>query len=117
MKAVETPWGSYEVLYEDSSYKVKRIIIKPDKRISLQYHKYRNEHWFVVEGSGMATLGEKEIMLKKGDSLNILKEQNHRIHNTDRKKALAFIEVQTGTYLEEDDIVRLHDDFNRAGRC
>ncbi len=117
MKEVETPWGSYEVLYENSNYKVKRIRIKPEKRISLQYHEHRNEHWFVVEGSGIATIGEDEILVKRGDSLDIPKEQNHRIHNTDRESILTFIEVQTGLYLEEDDIVRLHDDFNRIGRC
>lgn len=113
MSIIDKPWGSYEVLCEERYYKVKRIIINPDMRISLQYHKHRNEHWFITEGTGQVTIDRREFNVNPGDSVDILKNQHHRIKNLHNTQILVFIEVQTGDYLGEEDIVRIQDDFHR----
>ena len=107
------PWGSFEVLSDSSDCKVKRINVECGKRLSYQFHKKRNEHWHIVAGSGIVTLDDEEIQLTQGDSIDILKETPHRIQNLS-KKLLVFIEIQTGEYFGEDDIIRLSDDFGRT---
>jgi mannose-6-phosphate isomerase-like protein (cupin superfamily) len=109
----ERPWGRYEVLAEDADHKVKRIVVFPGKRMSLQVHERRSEHWFVVRGSGKVTIGEVSRDLREGDAADIPKGCRHRIQNTGPCD-LVFVEVQRGDYLGEDDIRRLEDDF---GRC
>ena len=106
------PWGSYKIIDSGEGFQVKRITVNGHQSISLQFHNHRMEHWFVVNGTGIVTLGDNQVTIKKGMSVNIEKKQVHRIRNTG-SETLIFIEVQMGSYLEEDDIVRLEDDYNR----
>ena len=106
------PWGSYTILDEAEGYKVKRILVKPGKRLSLQKHKHRSEHWVFVSGKGLVTIGTEEYSVKPNESKYILKGEIHRLENVG-KIPLVMIEVQVGDYLGEDDIIRIEDDFNR----
>jgi mannose-6-phosphate isomerase len=108
----ERPWGKYEVLLEEDTYKVKRIIVKPGQRLSLQYHEHRSEVWVVVDGKAIITCGKDEIPVEKGQFVSIPEGTRHRIENPE-KRDLVFVEVQNGNYLGEDDIVRLEDDYKR----
>lgn len=107
------PWGSYTILEETETYKVKRIEVNPGARLSYQYHFKREENWTVVNGEAEVTLNDERIRLKRGESIYIPIEAKHRISNPS-DKMLVFVEVQTGTYFGEDDIVRIQDDFNRV---
>jgi mannose-1-phosphate guanylyltransferase/mannose-6-phosphate isomerase len=109
----ERPWGWFEVLFEEAGLKVKRIMVKPGKRLSLQSHEQRAENWVVVQGQARVTLGEQTIALEKRQAVFIPEKTKHRMENPGQE-GLVFIEVQTGTYLGEDDITRYQDDFNRA---
>jgi mannose-6-phosphate isomerase len=109
----ERPWGNYTVLDEAENFKVKRIEVLPEKRLSYQRHSRRAEHWFVVCGTAKVTLDDKEILVKKGEAIDIPLEAAHRVENPDASETLIFIETQTGDYFGEDDIVRLEDDFGR----
>ncbi len=113
MTANTKPWGNYTVLHKGADFQVKRVEVNPQLRLSLQKHLKRAEKWTVVSGTGVATVGEREIPVKRGSVIEIPVEAEHRMHNTGRE-ALVFIEVQFGEYLGEDDIIRLEDDFNRA---
>ena len=106
------PWGSYTVLLETPSYKIKQIVVKPKQRLSLQKHFHRNEHWVVVRGSAVVTLEGREFFLKANESTYIPMGHTHRLENPG-KIELVMIEVQVGEYLGEDDIVRLEDDYRR----
>jgi mannose-6-phosphate isomerase len=106
------PWGTYTVLEEDRGFKVKRIEVLPGKRLSYQKHSQRAEHWFVVEGTAKVTLDNKEITVRAGEAIDIPIGAAHRVENPSEEN-LVFIEVQRGTYLGEDDIVRLQDDYGR----
>ena len=106
------PWGYYEVFADDANHKVKRIIVNPGKRLSLQRHKRRSEHWHVIYGEGVVTLDKQEIILKAGDSVDIPQGAVHRMENRGTED-MAFVEVQRGDYFGEDDIERLEDDFGR----
>ena len=106
------PWGSYTVLEEDHGFKVKRIEVLPGKRLSYQKHAQRAEHWFVVEGTAKVTLDDEEITVRAGEAIDIPIGAAHRVENPDEGN-LVFIEVQRGSYLGEDDIVRLQDDYGR----
>jgi mannose-6-phosphate isomerase len=108
------PWGTYEVLDEGELFKVKRIEVLPGKRLSYQKHAKRAEHWFVVSGTAKVTLDDEELLVSAGNAIDIPIGAAHRVEN-DSAETLVFIEVQRGTYLGEDDIVRLHDDFGRLG--
>ena len=107
------PWGSYTVLEEASTFKVKRIEVLPGKRLSYQKHSKRAEHWFVVAGTAKVTLDDEEIVVSAGESIDIPVGAAHRVENPGDED-LIFIEVQRGSYLGEDDIVRLQDDFGRG---
>lgn len=107
------PWGSYTVLEEGSTFKVKRIEVLPGKRLSYQKHSQRAEHWFVVEGTAKVTLDGRNIEVSAGEAIDIPIESAHRVENPGDVD-LIFIEVQRGSYLGEDDIVRLEDDFGRT---
>lgn len=109
----QRPWGAFYVLDEAEGYKVKRIEVLPKKRLSYQKHSRRAEHWFVVSGTAKVTLNGEEILVKKGESVDIPLQAAHRVENPDETEALVFIEVQQGDYLGEDDIERLQDDFGR----
>ncbi len=113
MNGETRPWGFYEILLDEPSYKVKRISVKPGMKLSLQYHNRRKEHWKIVAGSGVVTRGDEQIPVDALVSLDIPLGAPHRIHNTGDVD-LVFIEVQQGDYFGEDDIVRLQDDFGRA---
>jgi mannose-6-phosphate isomerase-like protein (cupin superfamily) len=109
----ERPWGWFEILYEEAELKVKRIMVKPGKRLSLQSHERRAENWVIVQGKGLFTLDDRTFDLEPQQSVFIPKKSRHRMENPGRDE-LVFIEVQTGTYLGEDDITRFQDDFDRC---
>lgn len=109
----ERPWGSYQVLDESSSYKIKRIEVKPGQRLSLQKHHHRSEHWIVVSGTALVTCGDQQQTINVNESTFIPIGLNHRLQNPG-KIPLVIIEVQSGEYLGEDDIVRFDDDYNRV---
>jgi len=109
----QRPWGYFKILADLPNFKTKEIVVMPGHRLSLQRHKLRNEHWYMLEGDGEATLGDKTFPFSKGESLDIQKGVMHRIGN-EGSKELRFIEIQTGEYFGEDDIERFEDDF---GRC
>jgi mannose-6-phosphate isomerase len=106
------PWGFYTVLSDEPDHKVKRIVVYPDKRLSLQRHRLRSEHWYMIDGKALVTLNDKQIPLKKGMCVDIPAGSAHRIKNTGLEN-LVFIEIQQGEYFGEDDIERLEDDFGR----
>lgn len=109
----ERPWGTFTVLDESSSYKVKRLEVLPGKRLSYQKHARRSEHWFIINGLAKVTLNDVETIVKTGESIDIPVGTAHRVENPHANEMLVFIEVQTGDYFGEDDIVRLDDDFGR----
>ncbi len=108
----QRPWGNYTVLDEGDRFKVKRIEVLPEKRLSYQKHKHRAEHWYVVRGTAKVTLNGKEILVQSGEAIDIAVGDAHRVENPE-KELLVFIETQTGSYFGEDDIERLEDDFGR----
>ncbi len=108
----ERPWGNFTVLDEGANYKVKRIEVLAQKRLSYQKHRHRSEHWMVVAGSAKVTIDGKETILERGATVDIPSGAAHRIENVGNEK-LIFIEIQQGTYLGEDDIQRLQDDYGR----
>ena len=108
------PWGSYTVLENECGYKIKRIVVKPGKRLSLQKHFHRNEHWIVVSGTATVTIGERNFLLHENESTFIRKGEVHRLANNG-KIPVVLIEAQVGDYTGEDDIVRIEDDFSREG--
>ena len=110
----ERPWGSFTVLDEGEKYKVKRIEVLPEKRLSYQRHSRRAEHWYVVAGTAKVTLNGVDLLVKTGESVDIGIGDAHRVQNPDPTVRLVFIETQTGDYFGEDDIVRLEDDFGRG---
>ena len=107
------PWGTYTILDESEGYKIKRIVVKPGKRLSLQKHYHRNEHWIVLSGSATVTVGDKIFTVNPNESTYIKAGEVHRLENQGRLP-LVIIEVQVGEYTGEDDIVRLEDDFKRG---
>ncbi|MFA5199548.1 MAG: mannose-1-phosphate guanylyltransferase/mannose-6-phosphate isomerase [Candidatus Omnitrophota bacterium] len=106
------PWGSFTVLQEGKGFKIKIIEIAPKKRLSLQRHKSRAEHWVVVYGMAKVTSGKKISFVRSNQSIYISKGKKHRLENT-TKQAVRIVEVQTGNYVQEDDIERFADDFQR----
>jgi mannose-6-phosphate isomerase len=116
MKQGIRPWGTYAVLEENRNYKIKRIEVKPGHRLSLQMHHHRSEHWIVVSGTALVTRGESEQYVNINESTFIPVGSTHRLENTGII-ALVIIEVQSGEYLGEDDIVRFKDDYAREADC
>lgn len=109
----ERPWGSYTILRTEDGYQVKEIVVHPGKRLSYQRHAQRSEHWYVVRGSGIVTLDGEQHDLGVGDAVDVGVKHLHRIENNGGGN-LVFIEVQMGSYLGEDDIERIEDDFGRS---
>lgn len=107
------PWGYFVVLSDEKDHKVKRIVVNPGKRLSLQRHRRRSEHWHVVRGEGMVTRDREQIPVSEGVSLDIPQGALHRVQNLGGS-SLVIIEVQRGDYFGEDDIERIEDDFGRA---
>lgn len=110
---VERPWGSYTVLEDSPAYKVKRLKIDPGQKISYQLHRRRSEHWIVVRGTAEVQKGNERIVLEKNQSIDIPKGTKHKLSNNG-DKPLQVIEVQSGDYLGEDDIVRFEDVYGRV---
>ena len=106
------PWGNYISVAEDSRWQVKRIEVKPSCQLSLQMHHHRAEHWVVVKGLAKVMIDDEEFLLKKNQSTFIPLGSKHRLTNPG-KLPLVLIEVQSGDYLGEDDIVRFKDDYGR----
>jgi len=109
----QRPWGNFTVLDEGEGFKVKRIEVLPNKRLSYQKHARRAEHWFIVHGIAKVTLNGEEILFKASEAVDIPLGMAHRVQNP-TEDLLVFIEVQKGDYLGEDDIVRFQDDFGRV---
>lgn len=112
MKHEERPWGSFTILQTDSRFQVKKLEVNPGMRLSLQSHKYRAEHWFIVLGKALVELENTKFELDKGDSVDIPLGAKHRI-TCKSDHPLIFIEVQTGSSFDENDITRYEDDFGR----
>jgi mannose-1-phosphate guanylyltransferase / mannose-6-phosphate isomerase len=113
-RQVHRPWGWYDSVDEGPRFKVKRIMVKPGASLSLQMHHHRAEHWVVVKGTAQVTVGERVILVSENESTFIPLGQKHRLANPG-KVPLEIIEVQSGSYLGEDDIVRYEDTYGRAG--
>ncbi len=103
------PWGSFTVIDEGEGFKVKRIEVLPGKRLSYQKHAKRAEHWVVVQGTAKVTLDDRQLIITTGEAIDIAVGAAHRVESAS-DETLIFIEVQRGSYLGEDDIVRLQDD-------
>jgi len=112
---VRRPWGSYTVLEEGPHFKIKRIEVPPAGKLSLQMHHHRSEHWVVVSGTALVQVGERETLLTENQSVDIPKATLHRLSNPG-KVPVEIIEIQTGPYLEEDDIVRFDDVYGRQAQ-
>jgi mannose-6-phosphate isomerase-like protein (cupin superfamily) len=113
MEYDERPWGNYQVLDEGTGYKVKRIVVHPGGRLSLQRHEHRSEHWVIVAGLARVTRDHEVFDLGARESLDIPVGAAHRLENPGQQP-LVMIEVQSGSYLGEDDIQRLADDYGRG---
>jgi mannose-6-phosphate isomerase-like protein (cupin superfamily) len=109
----ERPWGRWSVVDVGEGYAVKRIEVEPGARLSLQFHHHRSEHWIVVQGTGQVWVSGNESRAIPGCYIHIPVEAEHRIHNTG-PQPLIFIEVQMGAQLDEADIVRSEDDYDRT---
>lgn len=109
---VHRPWGTYSVLEDKPGYKIKKIMVKPGKRLSLQKHYHRNEHWIVVSGTATVTVEEKTYIVRENESTYIKAGEIHRLENQG-KIPIVLIEAQVGSYTGEDDIVRIEDDYKR----
>ena len=110
---VARPWGSYTILEEGFRYKIKRIVVDPGAKLSMQMHYHRSEHWVVIAGTAKIVNGDQEIFLEENESTYIPKTHRHRLENPG-KIPLQIIEIQSGAYLEEDDIVRFGDVYGRS---
>jgi mannose-6-phosphate isomerase-like protein (cupin superfamily) len=113
-QTIKRPWGSFTTLQSGHSYKIKCIEVKPLKSLSLQSHKFRSEHWVVIEGEAEVTNQEKLFRIKTNESTFIAQGAKHRLHNPLPNTILKIIEVQSGSYLGEDDIERFEDQFGRS---
>ena len=113
IESEERPWGRFYVLHNEPTYKLKRIEVDTGGRLSYQFHHQRSEAWTIVEGTGTITLDDLVQDYQKGETVLIPQGMKHRIENRGTAK-VVFIEVQTGTYFGEDDIVRIEDDYNRS---
>ncbi len=109
----ERQWGSFEILIDNENYKVKRLVVSPNHRISLQSHKKRNEHWVVVSGNVKIINGNSKKKYSVNEHIYIPQGNKHRIENIGNNNAVI-IEIQTGEYFGEDDIIRYEDDYNRV---
>ena len=107
------PWGFFESLIQGERFQVKRLVVSPGRKLSLQKHFHRAEHWVVVNGSALVTRDDETLLVRENESVYLPLGCVHRLENPG-KIPLTLIEVQSGAYLGEDDIVRLDDDYNRS---
>ena len=108
----DRPWGSWHVVENGDGYKVKRIVVNPQQRLSYQTHEHRSEHWVVVKGTATCVIEGVTTEVAAGGSIDVDVQDAHRIIN-EHEDVLVIIEVQLGDYLGEDDIIRLEDDYGR----
>ena len=108
------PWGRMETLTTQEGWLVKRLIVQPGRRLSLQHHQHRSECWVVVRGQGVATIDQRQWAMQPGDMFRVPAKIVHRIENIDARQPLELVEVQLGAALSEADIVRLEDDYGRV---
>tara|TARA_Y100001938_G_C8095714_1_gene437994 strand:- start:1200 stop:1541 length:342 start_codon:yes stop_codon:yes gene_type:complete len=113
MDECSRPWGKYEILLSEKNCKVKKISVNPGAALSYQYHLKRAEDWVIVQGHGIVTIDEDVFNVGPGSSIHIPLLSKHRMKNTSDCE-LVFIEVQTGEYFGEDDIVRIEDNYGRV---
>jgi len=113
MEREDRPWGYYVVLEDNDSFKVKRIVVNPGGKLSYQSHDKRSEDWTIVSGRGVVVFNDTEYNVSAGHHFTIPVGSKHRIMNNSDKD-LVFIEVQTGQYFGEDDIVRYNDEYGRV---
>lgn len=107
------PWGYYEVISGEPDHKVKRIVVYPGKRLSLQRHRLRAEHWYIIYGNATVDLDGQNLFLEAGQSVDIPRGALHRVMNPGTEN-LTFIEIQIGVYFGENDIERIEDDYGRT---
>jgi mannose-1-phosphate guanylyltransferase/mannose-6-phosphate isomerase len=112
-RTVHRPWGTYTVLEDSPRFKIKRIEVKPGASLSLQMHHHRSEHWIVVSGMARIVNGDRELLVNTNESTYIPAGHKHRLENPGVLN-LVMIEVQSGEYLGEDDIVRFEDNYGRV---
>ena len=110
---IEKPWGYYVIIDQGPHYKVKKIVVNPGNRLSLQMHFHRNEYWLVTRGKAFVTIGDQNFFLFPNQSTYIPQQTFHRMENRGNE-TLEIIEVQNGNCISEEDIVRIEDDFNRS---
>jgi len=108
----ERPWGRFYVLHNDSNFKIKKIEIEPGHRLSYQYHNFRSEVWVIIEGEATVIIDGNQNKFSNGKIISISKGAKHRVQNNGKEK-LVLVEVQTGSYFGEDDIVRIEDAYKR----
>lgn len=107
------PWGHYEVIETRESFQIKQLVVNPGYRLSLQSHKFRAEHWYILSGTGLITLDSEVKEIGPGDSVTIPIGAKHRVA-AGNQVPLIFVEIQTGSSFDEEDIVRYDDDYGRA---
>lgn len=108
----QRPWGTYTIIESTPNYKIKRIEVFPNQRLSYQYHKHRRETWVITQGIAYVTLDGFSGINVAGDTIEIPKLMKHRVENP-IDEPLVFIEIQTGESFEEEDIIRIEDDYER----
>ncbi len=107
------PWGYYQVISDEADHKLKKIVVYPGERLSLQRHRHRDEHWYMLRGEADVAIGDKNLHVGMGESLDIPRGELHRVANSGTEPVI-FIEVQTGEYFDENDIERVEDDYGRV---
>jgi mannose-6-phosphate isomerase-like protein (cupin superfamily) len=110
---VERPWGGFQTIDEGEGYKVKRLVVEPGRRLSLQQHRFRAEHWVIIAGRPRIIVGARARRLRARETVDVPRGAWHRIENPG-KSQVVIIEVQHGPYLGEDDIIRRADDYGRV---
>lgn len=113
LESAQRPWGSWHTIDQGEGYKVKRIHVLPGERLSYQVHAHRSEHWVVILGVATCIVGDRTVVARAGESVDVAVGEAHRIMNQHGEE-LVIIEVQQGAYTEEDDIHRLADDYGRG---
>lgn len=112
-RKVHRPWGTFNDLHRGDGFKVKHIVVQPGHALSLQSHQFRKEYWLIVRGTARVTRGDDTFELSENQSIYIANDTKHRLENVG-SAPLELVEIQTGPYLEEDDIVRYEDAYGRA---
>lgn len=112
MSIVNKPWGTYQTLYSESNYLIKKIVVNSNCKLSLQSHNYRSEYWTVIYGTGQCVIGDTIINISEGINIFIPQNVKHRLINNSNDK-LIIVEIQKGNIISEEDIIRYEDDYNR----